>query len=118
MDNPILKLRDDMLYSILDNKSEAKFAHKVMDIIIKRNPKDIYPWQDGYDVNERLTYLHMETEFKSSIHAEVEIMSLYKTIFGEMSEELEKEIDKSAEYIANHKLVSYGWIKDSTNGHV
>ena len=105
----IENLSDKILYMMLENMMEAKFARKVMDIIIERNDDDISTWE--YEPNDRLRYFHMESNFESGIHGYCMLKSLYESINGEMPKSTDDAINKSAEALTETKLVKCGWKK-------
>ena len=105
----IENLSDKIVYMMLENMMEAKFARKIMNIIAERNDNDAKTWE--YEPNDRLQYFHMESNFESGIHGYYMLKSLYESINGEMPKSTVDAIDKSAETLAETKLVKFGWKK-------
>lgn len=99
----------NILLKMIKNLGEAYFARDVMDILVKRNPEDVMPWE--WETNDRLSYFHFENKFEGGIHTYVELKNVYELVCGEISEESEKEIKKCAQDLANHQMELSNWAK-------
>ena len=100
---------EKILFMMLEELSEAYFAHDVMDILTERNPEDVMPWE--WEANDRLSYFHFEGKFEGGIHTYCALKNVYKSICGNISDESEKELKKCAHEVADHQLEIGNWKK-------
>jgi len=102
-----LSLSHKVVAELVAEYAERKFASGVMDVLWKRN-KD----KDEWDVNDRCIHREFHKDLECSIHTYYVVERLYTSIFGEMSDDTAKSIEKMGADLAHEHLVRCGWIKE------
>lgn len=101
-----------IIKDIIAYEANRLFADKVIEILVKRNP------DYEKDVNAKCAISDFRCQWETSFEGKYHLMKLYESEWGEIPEQIIKQIKETSAVIANTTLISYGWIKEKETATV
>jgi hypothetical protein len=103
-----LNIKERFIMDMISYRAEREFYSQAREVIWQRNKdKRLHEW----DKNDEITYEDFGNCVEIAITAEHALLKVYKSIYGELTEETNKEMDKIAKNLADHRLKICGWKK-------
>ena len=97
-------IREKFLIDMASYRAEAGFYSATKEIIWQRN-KD----RDEWDKGDEISYDHFRRNLESAITAEYALYKVYKSLFGELSDEENKLTNEMVKELVDHALEVKGW---------
>lgn len=104
-----LPLGDRLLVDMISEMSMAKFANKVVDIIVKQCGEKY----NDIPADEMVRIREMQKNFEAGINAYCALRKVLKSIDEDTDyEQLDNSIRQVADKMADEELVKCGWVKE------
>ena len=98
-----LSLQDRVIIDMIATMAESKFSNRVIRILMNK---------ENLDKNDECTLKCFRHRNEEAIACYCVLRRLYRSEWNDW-DEIEQTINDSAERLATHALVSFGWLKEA-----